>query len=108
MVCRILQLREPHPVCPLMKVFQDFLVSLVVKTLSSSAMAVGSIPGQEAKIPHAFQSNVQTSNRSNIVRNSFVVVQPLCHIQLFVTPWPAAPCLPVPHNLPEFAQVGVH
>ena len=68
----------------------DFLVSPVVKTLSSSAMAVGSIPGQEAKIPHAFQSNIQTSNRSNTVRNSFVVVQSLCHIQLSVSPWTAA------------------
>ena len=78
----------------------DFLVSPVVKTLSSSAMAVGSIPGQEAKIPHAFQSNIQTSNRSNTVRNSFVVVQSLCHIQLSVTPWTAAHMPPCPSPSP--------
>ena len=38
-----------------------------------------------------------------------VIVQLLSCVQLFVTPWAASiPGLPVPHYLPEFAQVLVH
>ena len=36
-----------------------------------------------------------------------VVQLPSC-VWLFVTPWTAQPALPVPHHLPEFAQVYVH
>ena len=34
--------------------------------------------------------------------------QPLGPVQLFVTPWTAAPGLPVLHQLPEPAQTRVH
>ena len=34
-----------------------------------------------------------------------VVVQSLSRVQLFATPWTSASGLPVPHYLPEFAEV---
>ena len=52
MVYCIHQLREPRPVCPLMKVFQDFLVAQWLR-LPSKAGGTSSIPGQGANIPHA-------------------------------------------------------
>ena len=39
---------------------QDFPTDLVVKTSPSSAGGVGSIPGWEAKIPHALRPENQT------------------------------------------------
>ena len=38
-----------------------------------------------------------------------VVVQSSGRVRLFTTPWTAAcQALPVPHRLPEFAQVHIH
>ena len=36
----------------------------------SNAGSQGSVPGEEAKIPHAFWPKRQTQNRSNTVTNS--------------------------------------
>ena len=38
----------------------------------------------------------------------YVVVQSPSRVQVFVTPWSAAPRPPVPHHLPEFAPVHIH
>ena len=42
----------------------------VIKTLSSDAGSVGSIPGRGAKIPHASWPKNKTRNRNNLVTNS--------------------------------------
>ena len=48
---------------------RNFYGGPVSKNLSSNAEDVGSIPGQETKIPRA------------------IVVRSVSHVQLFVTPW---------------------
>ena len=48
----------------------DFPGGPVVNTSSSNAGDAGSIPGQGAKIPHAFRPQKPKHIRSNIVTNS--------------------------------------
>ena len=55
------------------KVIGDFPGSPVVKNSPSNSGSVGSIPGQEAKRPHA--SVAKTQNRSNIVTSSIKTSQ---------------------------------
>ena len=108
MVYCIHQLREPRPVCPLMKVFQDFLVAQWLR-LPCNAVGVGSIPGQEAKIiPHAFQSKIQNKQQTQYCKK-FICGGSVCMSYPTCDPVDCStPCLPVPHNLAEFAQVHVH
>ena len=55
------------------KVIGDLPGSPVVKNSPSNSGSVGSIPGQEAKTPHA--SVAKTQNRSNIVTSSIKTSQ---------------------------------
>ena len=52
----------------------------MVKTLPSSAGGVGSVPGQEAKIPHATWPKTKTCNRNNKVTNSIMTLK-MVHIE---------------------------
>ena len=108
MVYCIHQLRAPRPGCPLMKVFQDFLVAQWLR-LPCNAVGVGSIPGQEAKIiPHAFQSKIQNKQQTQYCKK-FICGGSVCMSYPTCDPVDCStPCLPVPHNLAEFAQVHVH
>ena len=49
---------------------RDFPGGPVVKTLPSKAGAVGSIPGQEAKIPGTRGQKNKTQNRSSVATDS--------------------------------------
>ena len=49
---------------------QEFLSGLAVKTLPSNAGGVGSIPGQEAKIPGTRGQKNKTQNRSSVATDS--------------------------------------
>ena len=53
---------------------QEFLSGLAVKTLPSNAGGVGSIPGQEAKIPHGWwpkKQNIQQKQYGNKFSKNF-------------------------------------
>ena len=55
---------------------EDFPGGPVVETSPSTAGAMGSIPGQEARIPHVLRPKNQTINsRSNIVTNSITTLK---------------------------------
>ena len=77
--------------------------------LPSNAVGVGSIPGQEAKIiPHAFQSKIQNKQQTQYCKK-FICCGSVCMSYPACDPMDCStPCLPVPHNLPEFARVRVH
>ena len=81
----------------------------VDKTLPSNAVGVGSIPGQEAKIPYAFQLKIQNKQQKQYCKKLICC----CPVSMSC-PTPcdprgcSTPCLPVPHSLLDFAQVCVH
>ena len=52
----------------------------VFRTSPSNAEGTGSIPGREAKIPHALGPKTKTENRSNIVTNSIKTLK-IVHIK---------------------------
>ena len=84
------------------KWLRDFSGGLVVKTVSSSAADVGSIPGQGTRIPYAMQHS-QKKRKKEIAFGSGPVVHPTTRLCSFLGPHQRGAHL---HCLPARGQVA--